>query len=201
VFTHAHDRRVVFSCFAPDVCIALNLKQPRYPVCFLTEGGKSAETYTDLRCSSLGAALAFAQSNGLSGVVTDSELLFKDADFKDTEDVARMVGKDFVQECRNAGLMLWTWVSWAPPELTEDTTKRATQTATWARSNCSAIGAAERLFAIISTRSPKSAHQPRFYPPLRRGSAHPRKVQKMWHHLHLRSMFLCIYPFPLYVLS
>lgn len=109
VFTHAHDRRVVFSCFAPDVCIALNLKQPRYPVCFLTEGGKSAEAYSDLRCTSLGAALAFAQSNGLSGVVTDSEVLFKDADFKDTDDVSKMVGKDFVQECRSAGLMLWTW--------------------------------------------------------------------------------------------
>lgn len=109
VFAHAGKRRVVFSSFSPDICIALNLKQPRYPVCFLTEGGNYADTYTDARSSSLGAAFAFAQSNVLSGVVTDSEPLFKDSDFKDTQDVTQMVGKHFVQECRNANLMLWTW--------------------------------------------------------------------------------------------
>jgi glycerophosphodiester phosphodiesterase len=78
VFEHAQDRRIVFSSFAPDVCTALALKQARYPVCFLTEAGKSKGEYSDWRCCSLGAALAFAEHEHLSGVVADSEPLFND---------------------------------------------------------------------------------------------------------------------------
>lgn len=68
MFEQAHDRRIVFSSFAPDVCTALTLKQARYPVCFLTEAGKNGQEYSDWRCCSLGAALAFAENEHLSGV-------------------------------------------------------------------------------------------------------------------------------------
>lgn len=43
VFEFAGERKIMFSCFEPDVCIMLRNKQPRYPVFFLTAGGCGRE--------------------------------------------------------------------------------------------------------------------------------------------------------------
>lgn len=71
IFDYAGDRRILFSCFHPEICVALRAKQARYPVLYLTEGGMNAPTYTDVRCRSLDAASEFVIRERLqvSGVI------------------------------------------------------------------------------------------------------------------------------------
>ncbi|KAG0255352.1 Glycerophosphocholine phosphodiesterase [Mortierella polycephala] len=64
------DRNIIFSSFHPDICLLLNLKQPNYPVFFLTDGGTSV--IADRRCNSIQAAVRFATSIDLLGIVTHS---------------------------------------------------------------------------------------------------------------------------------
>ena len=56
-------RRVIFSTFDPDCATLVSLKQPRYPVFFLTCGGTKA--FADPRMNSLDAALRFALASRL----------------------------------------------------------------------------------------------------------------------------------------
>lgn len=53
----------------------LNLKQPNYPVFFLTEGG--TEFTSDVRCNSLQEAIRFAKFADLLGIVTVSDPLLE----------------------------------------------------------------------------------------------------------------------------
>jgi len=69
IFDEAENRRVIISSFDPDVCILAALKQPRYPVFFLTEGG--TVMYKDHRCNSIEAAVEYAKFAHLAGIVTD----------------------------------------------------------------------------------------------------------------------------------
>ncbi|KAI8147206.1 Glycerophosphoryl diester phosphodiesterase family-domain-containing protein [Fennellomyces sp. T-0311] len=72
VYDHAEqDRRIIFSSFHPEICVALNLKQPNYPVFFLTDAGTLP--MADVRCNSLQGAVRFAKQADLLGVVTASE--------------------------------------------------------------------------------------------------------------------------------
>ncbi|KAG0246874.1 Glycerophosphoryl diester phosphodiesterase family-domain-containing protein [Mortierella sp. GBAus27b] len=64
------NRNIIFSSFHPDICLLLNMKQPNYPVFFLTDGGTSV--MADRRCNSIQAAVRFATSTDLLGVVTHS---------------------------------------------------------------------------------------------------------------------------------
>ncbi|KAJ2933452.1 hypothetical protein H1R20_g3630, partial [Candolleomyces eurysporus] len=88
-------RKVAFLSFSPDVCAALNWKQPNYPVFFASscgndsfgddadDGSSSNPTSKtargsagdDLRTCSIGSAVEFAKSNNLLGVFIDAELL------------------------------------------------------------------------------------------------------------------------------
>ncbi|KAJ8522978.1 hypothetical protein ONZ45_g506 [Pleurotus djamor] len=79
-------RRIVFSSFSPDVCSALNWKQPNYPVFFSSACGRKLEQSPSLtalfsdddddrRLGSLGAAVEFAGANNLLGVWVDATLL------------------------------------------------------------------------------------------------------------------------------
>lgn len=68
IYDHASDRNIMFSSFHPDICLLLSLKQPNYPVFFLTTGGR--ERSFDYRCDSLRGAARFAKQAGLIGVVT-----------------------------------------------------------------------------------------------------------------------------------
>ncbi|KAF9103319.1 Glycerophosphocholine phosphodiesterase [Mortierella sp. GBA35] len=64
------DRNIIFSSFHPDICLLLNMKQPNYPVFFLTDGGTSV--MADRRCNSIQSAVRFATSIDLLGIVTAS---------------------------------------------------------------------------------------------------------------------------------
>ncbi|KXN87959.1 Ankyrin repeat protein nuc-2 [Leucoagaricus sp. SymC.cos] len=78
--------RVVFNSFCPNICAALNWKQPNYPVFFSSRCGKNnlhlptcsyqlVDEGRDNRLSSVGAAVEFAKDNNLLGVFVDAELL------------------------------------------------------------------------------------------------------------------------------
>lgn len=64
VFDHAKGRELFFTCFHPEVCVALRLKQCRYPVAFLTEGAP-ATLYPDVRCNTYLGAVQHARREGL----------------------------------------------------------------------------------------------------------------------------------------
>eukprot|EP00887_Chlorella_sp_A99_P007166 scaffold2.g7166.t1 len=96
VLEEAQGRKVVFSTFDPDVACLLRLKQPRYPVFFLTCGG--TKHFSDPRMNSLEAALQFAISSQLQGVVAESR------------SVLGRLGT-IVPEFHRHGLFLWTWLS------------------------------------------------------------------------------------------
>ncbi|KAG7448928.1 uncharacterized protein BT62DRAFT_979053 [Guyanagaster necrorhizus] len=81
-------RRIVFTSFSPDVCAALNWKQPNYPVFFASHCGKkdiflsspspfTLEDEDDGRFCSLGEAVEFARINNLLGVIVDADLLVR----------------------------------------------------------------------------------------------------------------------------
>ncbi|CAK5276058.1 unnamed protein product [Mycena citricolor] len=83
----ASRRRYVFTSFSPDVCAAVNWKQPNYPIFFATQCGKNQSDPDrapfvggddwDGRTSSVGAAVEFARANNLLGIFVDSELLIQ----------------------------------------------------------------------------------------------------------------------------
>mmetsp|Transcript_28894 Transcript_28894/g.74149 ORF Transcript_28894/g.74149 Transcript_28894/m.74149 type:complete len:154 (-) Transcript_28894:212-673(-) len=68
VFEHCKERRLLFSSFEPDICTLLSLKQPRFPVFFLTVGG--TKHMMDARARSLRAAVHFARSIDIIGIVS-----------------------------------------------------------------------------------------------------------------------------------
>lgn len=75
VASFAGGRKLVFSTFDPDVALLVSLKQRVYPVFLLTEGGKAF--YADPRRNSLRAAVRFAVSAKLTGVVCESAPLIE----------------------------------------------------------------------------------------------------------------------------
>ncbi|KAL0949128.1 hypothetical protein HGRIS_009212 [Hohenbuehelia grisea] len=79
-------RKIAFSSFSPDVCSALNWKQPNYPVFFSSMCGKKLESSPSLtalspdddedrRLLSLAAGVEFARANNFLGIWVDAELL------------------------------------------------------------------------------------------------------------------------------
>ncbi|KAF9782625.1 hypothetical protein BJ322DRAFT_1008673, partial [Thelephora terrestris] len=79
-------RRIVFTSFSPDVCAALNWKQPNYPVFFASlcgrkVGGNLSSTVLahtedgDERSSSLESAVRFSKANNLLGVSVEADIL------------------------------------------------------------------------------------------------------------------------------
>jgi glycerophosphodiester phosphodiesterase len=65
------DRKIIFSSFHPDIALLVNMKQPNYPVFFLTDAGTLP--MADVRCNSIQEAIRFAKGADLLGVVTASE--------------------------------------------------------------------------------------------------------------------------------
>jgi len=96
VFQEARGRKVIFSTFDPDCATLLSLKQPRFPVFFLTCSG--TEQYLDPRMNSLEAAIAFSRASQLQGIVADSLPLLEGGN------CAKVV-----DECHKHGLYLFTW--------------------------------------------------------------------------------------------
>lgn len=77
--TPLQERPVVFSSFDPDACAVLRARQRRWPVLFLSTGGR--DPHADARRTSLDAALGVAQLYGLAGVIVDSGALQDDTAF------------------------------------------------------------------------------------------------------------------------
>ncbi|KAJ3561155.1 hypothetical protein NP233_g10369 [Leucocoprinus birnbaumii] len=78
--------RVIFNSFCPNICAALNWKQPNYPVFFSSRCGRNnvhlptcsyqlVDEDNDDRLRSVGGAVEFAKDNNLLGVFVDAELL------------------------------------------------------------------------------------------------------------------------------
>ncbi|KAH8271740.1 hypothetical protein KR044_003404 [Drosophila immigrans] len=79
VLRKAANRRVVFSCFDPDICTMLRYKQNRYPVMFLTLGHTTKyEKYMDPRGNSMETAVWHAVAMQLLGIVAHTEDLLRD---------------------------------------------------------------------------------------------------------------------------
>lgn len=75
----AGDRRVVFSCFDPDICVMLRLKQNIYPVMFLSQGiTERYAPFHDPRCDTIENAVFHANTNGLLGIVAHTLDLLRD---------------------------------------------------------------------------------------------------------------------------
>jgi glycerophosphoryl diester phosphodiesterase len=94
VLEAAAGRRVIFSTFDPDCATLLSLKQPRYPVLFLTCGG--IKKFDDPRMNSLEAAINFALGSQLQGVVAEATSVLDRLD-------------EIVAMCHRHGLFLFTW--------------------------------------------------------------------------------------------
>eukprot|EP00102_Acyrthosiphon_pisum_P022396 XP_016659606.1 PREDICTED: uncharacterized protein LOC100164659 [Acyrthosiphon pisum] len=78
-FEYAGSRSIVFSCFHPDVCTMLKMKQNRYPILFLTQGVTVRyPSYADPRCHSIQNAVYHATCHDLLGVNVHSEDLLRD---------------------------------------------------------------------------------------------------------------------------
>ncbi|XP_061392048.1 glycerophosphocholine phosphodiesterase GPCPD1 [Musca vetustissima] len=79
VFRKAGKRRVVFSCFDPDICTMLRFKQNRYPVMFLTIGvTEKYQKYLDPRGNRIETAVFNSLAMELLGIVAHTEDLLRD---------------------------------------------------------------------------------------------------------------------------
>ena len=79
VLRKAGSRRIVFSCFDPNICTMLRFKQNRYPVMFLTLGvTERYKKYMDPRCNTIEMAVFHSISMELLGVVAHTEDLLRD---------------------------------------------------------------------------------------------------------------------------
>jgi len=95
-------RKIIFTSFCPDICAALNWKQPNYPVFFASRCGRANDSSTpsalimkdknDHRLNSLSSAVELAQVNNLLGIYVDSALLLE--------------VPSLIQGIRNAGLLI-----------------------------------------------------------------------------------------------
>uniref|UniRef100_A0A1L8DC78 GP-PDE domain-containing protein n=1 Tax=Nyssomyia neivai TaxID=330878 RepID=A0A1L8DC78_9DIPT len=96
VLNHAADRRIVFSCFDPDICTMLRFKQNLYPVMFLTCGDTARyPKYYDPRCNAHSTAIKSACAMELLGIVGNSEDLLKN--------------QESIQQTIDNGLIIFCW--------------------------------------------------------------------------------------------
>ncbi|KAL7632490.1 UNVERIFIED_CONTAM: hypothetical protein RMT77_017203 [Armadillidium vulgare] len=79
VLESSSPRKIIFSCFHPDICTMIRLKQNLYPVLFLTQGeNKSWPSYDDVRSKSIRNAVLYASSADILGVNMNTEDLLRD---------------------------------------------------------------------------------------------------------------------------
>ncbi|XP_022050368.2 glycerophosphocholine phosphodiesterase GPCPD1 isoform X1 [Acanthochromis polyacanthus] len=75
-------RRIVFSCFDPDVCTMVRRKQNKYPILFLTQGVTDRyPELMDIRCQTTQIAISFAQSENILGISAHTEELLKNLNY------------------------------------------------------------------------------------------------------------------------
>lgn len=96
VLKHAGNRNIIFSCFHPDICSMIRLKQNKYPVMFLTQGiTDKYPPYHDARCQNVPMAVHFAVNMGILGINVHTEDLLRDS--------------SQVSLVKQAGLVLFCW--------------------------------------------------------------------------------------------
>ncbi|CAH0557778.1 unnamed protein product [Brassicogethes aeneus] len=79
VLAHGDKRRIVFSCFNPDICQVIRLKQNKFPVMFLTIGESQVyDKYADPRCWSINSATQYALMSELLGINVHTEDILRD---------------------------------------------------------------------------------------------------------------------------
>ncbi|XP_014281827.1 glycerophosphocholine phosphodiesterase GPCPD1 isoform X1 [Halyomorpha halys] len=96
VLKHAKTRNIIFSCFHPDICSMIRLKQNRYPVMFLTQGiTDKYPAYHDPRCQNVPMAVHFAVNMDILGINVHTEELLRDS--------------SQIALVKRAGLVLFCW--------------------------------------------------------------------------------------------
>uniref|UniRef100_A0A3B5K6Y1 Glycerophosphocholine phosphodiesterase 1 n=1 Tax=Takifugu rubripes TaxID=31033 RepID=A0A3B5K6Y1_TAKRU len=96
VLQQAGQRRIVFSCFDPDICTMVRRKQNKYPILFLTQG--ISQTYPelmDIRCQTTQIAISFAQSENILGICGHTEELLKNL--------------AYIGDAQSKGLVVFSW--------------------------------------------------------------------------------------------
>ncbi|XP_077562303.1 glycerophosphocholine phosphodiesterase GPCPD1-like isoform X4 [Haemaphysalis longicornis] len=72
-------RYIILSCFHPDICIMIRLKQNKYPLLFLTQGQtEKYPPYLDTRTSTVYMATYFALSTHILGINVHTEELLRE---------------------------------------------------------------------------------------------------------------------------
>ncbi|XP_044026142.1 glycerophosphocholine phosphodiesterase GPCPD1 isoform X2 [Siniperca chuatsi] len=90
------NRRIVFSCFDPDVCTMVRQKQNKYPILFLTQGiSDRYPELMDIRCQTTQIAISFAQSENILGISGHTEELLKNL--------------NYIEEAKSKGLVVFSW--------------------------------------------------------------------------------------------
>uniref|UniRef100_A0A3Q2PXB9 Glycerophosphocholine phosphodiesterase 1 n=1 Tax=Fundulus heteroclitus TaxID=8078 RepID=A0A3Q2PXB9_FUNHE len=96
VLENAGKRRIIFSCFDPDICTMVRLKQNKYPILFLTQGiSKKYPELMDIRCQTTQIAVSFAQSENILGISAHTEELLKHL--------------NYIEEAKSKGLVVFSW--------------------------------------------------------------------------------------------
>ncbi|DAZ99521.1 TPA: hypothetical protein N0F65_005393 [Lagenidium giganteum] len=93
IFDHAGSRRIFFSCFDPNICVALRAKQAKYPVFFLTYG-RAKPAQVDARVT-LQYAVNFVKMEKLMGMVSNSDHILENP--------------ALVRFVKNQGIVFMTW--------------------------------------------------------------------------------------------
>nr|XP_020459387.1 glycerophosphocholine phosphodiesterase GPCPD1 isoform X2 [Monopterus albus] len=89
-------RRIVFSCFNPDICTMVRRKQNKYPVLFLTQGiSVKYPELMDIRCQTTQIAISYAQSENILGISAHTEELL--------ENLA------YIRDAQSKGLVVFSW--------------------------------------------------------------------------------------------
>ncbi|KAK2856463.1 hypothetical protein Q5P01_005198 [Channa striata] len=89
-------RRIVFSCFDPDICTMVRHKQNKYPILFLTQGiSEKYPELMDIRCQTTQIAISFAQSENILGISAHTEELLKNL--------------TYIDDAQSKGLVVFSW--------------------------------------------------------------------------------------------
>uniref|UniRef100_A0A1I8I761 Glycerophosphocholine phosphodiesterase n=1 Tax=Macrostomum lignano TaxID=282301 RepID=A0A1I8I761_9PLAT len=102
-------RRIFYSCFVSDVCLALRRLHPEYPTVFLLNH-KEGHKYTEVHGLNGRSGLKFAASAKLQGVAIRSEELQppKVESMEDGRNVTEP-GREFIIDCKRRKLRCLTW--------------------------------------------------------------------------------------------
>uniref|UniRef100_A0A672HN67 Glycerophosphocholine phosphodiesterase 1 n=1 Tax=Salarias fasciatus TaxID=181472 RepID=A0A672HN67_SALFA len=96
VLQNGGKRKIVFSCFDPDICTMVRNKQNKYPILFLTQGiSEKYPELMDIRCQTTQIAISFAQSENILGISAHTEELLNHL--------------NYIGDAQAKGLVVFSW--------------------------------------------------------------------------------------------